>query len=1393
MTQRVLFGLLALTAAYAWSQSPNLLPNGDFSLRARDPRTALGWEPLGAQGTVIQVDRDIDFRGSPALCISATAAGEKKWHWSSRTVPGLRAGTPYTLSAYVRTEGLGDGSMAYISLNCYRGAGASNRLQTNDSPTKLSGTTDWTRIVMTIPELAKGSSEVRVHLCLYGTGTAWFTHVQVEEGSEATPFQPADADRRDVNQSDAQQAQAREWLAALPASAQRIAVLDLGPLDHLGPGRAPAAVPTLTKALATSGYQAVAIQAAQLINDHYFNSDNFELLVVPSGDVFPANAHTALTQFLQDGGLLLTMGGYAFDRPVNQGHDGRWRDQRDIPRDGLRPDQPVAIGDAGRWRPSTNRKDRPTQISHIAGPDGSDGIEIATPELSGWDTGLFRFADELPAEWSALSFWVKGGPETRRAWFELTEEDGSRWHYAVELTPEWREVVITMEQLTYWHDNPSIGRGGDGDFINPRAVQQLSFGVALDINQTGMAHRAAITGLKAGVDPRWQERLAVWPQINTRRATIRDAMWPKATQIGAFDPSFPLRDVARTALAPEAAGIFPQLTLPGAVGGWSAVAMLGLNGHGFGPNHARWLPLLECYDGAGSSRGHAAAVIRHFGGVFSGSSWAIFGVNDRDLFSADSPVLNTLLPPLLAQLLRRYFLHDTTTGYACYRHGETAEFKTTLSNYGDKDISTVVRFTLKDEAGAVLATWDQPTTVGPMASQTLTQAWPVPADAPDYIDFSAELWEDGRCLDREEGAVVIWTPAVIARGPKLAKDGLMLSIDGQARFFMGCQNYWGQHNSVTARSPRAFNRDFKQMREHHLRWSRCFLPIKSESDARVSDAIVQLAQKHGIVLYHTPNLSNTLEESTLAQQRQSAGDIGRRYRDVPGLALDICNEPSMKFAAPGFEQALGHAPKPDGHWADPQVHNTWRLVSDAQRRWAQNSRDAIKAEKPELPVSVGWGQGWSGGVASKDPLLASLDLDFTDRHYYGPPTAFAGHVKDVDLRVLGKPLIVGECGAKNHPTFKEQDPWRNGDDDESYSRRFLYLAHHAFGFGATALLSWHWRDPMEGIFPCGLIHQTGTPRPTAALYSDMARVFGLLELVDNPPDVVLLLPDYLRHTPKRGTLTEAAHNVTDALLWHGANLSLLPDSLASELPASVKLVIYPLPYVVSDETLQALTAFVQRGGVLWLSGDMSRDSANPRGDPIPARLEALCGVRPTARLTSEPMVAGPDTLPPVAAGPLAGQQFRPAMALELTTALAWFSAGDTPVVVQNRLGAGTVAFTADPLEISSLNRHAMRVIYGELLKQAGAQTTRRADTPEDLTIFRVPGRNGSAWVFWNNGQDSINAVHDDITLPVAAGYGACLIIGHNGNIIALEAHGDVRRGNKVVAKLNGHAFVVIEK
>jgi len=412
-------------------------------------------------------------------------------------------------------------------------------------------------------------------------------------------------------------------------------------------------------------------------------------------------------------------------------------------------------------------------------------------------------------------------------------------------------------------------------------------------------------------------------------------------------------------------------------------------------------------------------------------------------------------------------------------------------------------------------------------------AWPVGADAPDYVAFSAELVEDGgKVYDREEGAFVVWNESVIAKGPRLAIDGTRFTLDGRAGFWLGAQTYWGQTRPTVARSPKTFNRDFRQMRAAGLRFTRLFLPWTCEEDKRISDACVQLAQKHGIVIYHTQqNIDPMAEGEAFATQTAHFREIAMRYRDVPGFMIDVRNEPHMKLP-PSWESAK------------------------RMRRWLSSCRAAAREGRPDVLVSVGWSQGWAGGGASKDPAWCTLDLDFTDRHYYGNPARMYRDLKDLDMRALGKPLTLPECGAKCHPTFVKEDPWGMGDTDESYSTRFRSLISHAFGLGATALFVWHWRDPLEGLFPCGLVHGTGVPRPTAEVFSRMAKTLGRLELAENPPDVAILLREAPRMTNDcRAAYLEKAYAVDAALLYWGANWSKITESAIGR--CKVKLTLDP--------------------------------------------------------------------------------------------------------------------------------------------------------------------------------------------------------------------------------------------
>ena len=826
-----------------------------------------------------------------------------------------------------------------------------------------------------------------------------------------------------------------------------------------------------------------------------------------------------------------------------------------------------------------------------------------------------------------------------------------------------------------------------------------------------------------------------------------------------FDPSFPLRDVART-VAAAGQTIVTDYALESPLGGYSAVGMLGINGHGFGPNRARWIPLLECSDRFGRPRGHAGAVLHHFTGTFAGSSWAIFGVNDRDLFSARSPAIERVLLPTVGHLLRRIYLHETDTALACYRDGETVKFRTRASNFGRTPRSAEVRF-----VGASQEFLSRKIALKPGETVDVQQAWKPERYSSDYYRFAAELWEDGRCVDREENAFVAWSPALLAKGSALRKDGTRFLLNNRPQFLMGCQTYWGQNGSVTARSPAAFDRDFRQMRDYGLRWTRCFLPFTTEEDKRTSDAIVQLAQKYGIVLYHTPNLYHTADPAELAKQQQTSQEIARRYQGVPGMAVDICNEPSFSSADAALGKRFGRAGKTNGPWDDLDAAAFWRCMADAERAWAQANCSAVHAGDPARLASVGWSQGWGGGDVMKDPLLASLDLDFTDRHYYGPPAKLAPELKDLDLRGLRKPFILGECGAKDHPTFKAADPWGMGDDDDTYDARFLSLGHQALGLGAAAMSSWHWRDPMEGAFPCGIVHPTGVPRPTALLYRAMALAFGRLKPSSVTPKVYLVLSDEARMGGGRDAAIRAFHRAAELLVSCRVDFALMPDSLLDRLPKQARALLYPAPVNPSDAVLARLQTFVDAGGFLYLSGDIGYDARRrPTSDQ---QLRRLCGVERTSG----------------GASPLAPIQ------VKLAGATAVVMEQGHPLLTQYRLGKGEAWFAADLIELAGEMKSADRDRYRRFLEAAGEPGIQVLPDRDELHVFRVPGEDADALVFHNAGP-AVKATIGQFSVELAENGAGFLLVGHDGSLRALESQGMVTRGGKPIARIQGHAFVV---
>ena len=197
---------------------------------------------------------------------------------------------------------------------------------------------------------------------------------------------------------------------------------------------------------------------------------------------------------------------------------------------------------------------------------------------------------------------------------------------------------------------------------------------------------------------------------------------------------------------------------------------------------------------------------------------------------------------------------------------------------------------------------------------------------------------------------------------------------------------------------------------------------------------------------------------------------------------------------------------------------------------------------------------------------------------------------------------------------------------------------------------------------------------------------------------------------------------------HVDNLGTLnEDGLA--IPPSAKAIFYPLPFCPTDETYTKVRDWVQRGGVLYLSGDISYDEFHRRTRT--QRLEELCGVRFLAE--NYPNISVSATNP----------ADQPCLKVELAVPTAGAGAaarvlrrsGDgSPLVVENRVGRGTVIFSTDPIELHSLpaRRESDLALYRSVLAKAGIRPIGlRPDDPL-VHAFRVPMKDGGqVYVLFN--------------------------------------------------------------
>ena len=904
--------------------------------------------------------------------------------------------------------------------------------------------------------------------------------------------------------------------------------------------------------------------------------------------------------------------------------------------------------------------------------------------------------------------------------------------------------------------------------------------------------------------------------MNTRYGKPGDTLGLEPDQIGVFDPCYHLNNAAVTRAAPMQSLIPETLSFEKALEGYSACSLLGSNSPVFPEKWGRHIPLANALDSGGRLVGSVGAIARNFAGPYAKSSWAFFGVTNLDLFAKDGPMLPHL-GPIVDALVRKAYLHSLTTDMACYKDGEWVIISCKLANYGRAPISGEVSFSIYDRNGKLLQEIP-PMDASADANSTadLETEWrPLKFDS-DLYRIVAKLSVDGKMIDALETGFAAYDPKTIAAGMKLKLEGNYFR-DGDRPLLLSGTNVTGAIFFSANENPLVWERDLVRMSDCGVNILRVlhfspFLsakpsvssikPLDLNVDAlprkieRQLDALVHLCQKHKIALFLTIHdwMPVELSDKELQAQRKYAETIARRYKNVPGFMIDIQNEPHLsipteapKDESPDIARAwndflrakygsdhalraawrisppeglLGSIPRRKGTdaWDDMRTFDADAFRNVLLNRWAEANASGAKSGDPDMPVTIGFLQEYF----ALNKLLCVDKLDFANMHSYTGINVLRADLKLFDRRFQGKSLSLGEFGS-----VADHERRVSGADSGAQDfGRFLLTGHYVFGLGGSFLANWSWKDMDDVVFPWGIVYPCGGPKKQIAkAYRNQSLLFRRVKPVYEPEEVFLVVPAHQMLGGQSAKCVQALYEMVQALLSEHVDFGTIDDAHLDQLPPTARVLVYPIPFAIPDEAYPRLRAFVERGGILCVTGDVSYDRLRRRTHL--ERLEDLCGVR-LAR----------ETYPGV------GWDRTDSPCIEVERLRAHLENG----IWVNDLGAGKVCYSPSPS-----GKAGETMVFSAALDSLGK---RAFEGPPSVHGFRIHEADGSCtYVVVNSGDSPETMVirpmrGDEISLPLEGNGVGLARLDAFGKLLAVECQGPFTLADGRVIGMTGHFALI---
>lgn len=1328
-----------------------------------------------------------------------------------------RAGAKYTLSGWVRTEGVQPqepSAGAYFTAAQFEFQGRPTQFTVDGSQMQetrygsLTGTNGWRRFSQTFTCLPT-TTWFEVAVGIYrAEGKAWFDDLTFVEGDAA-----ADLDDTVTPEQAAQWAH-EDLLAGIGSGKPRAAILR----DEL-PVRGKASDPEELARLLDGDYETEFLSAVDLANAERFNRRSFDLLVLPYGESFPADAQPALESFLGSGGNFLSTGGYAFNSPLVQSN-GKWEfaDQvvmrsegKQLVREGDFSGLLETVKSAG-WRVSNAQF---CAIDHAGDGKFPAAARVRVP-ADNWSRDA-SWTFDVPAEGDGRQFFFS-------AWVRCESIDASQGGYG----------FIGVEELdangypAYAAKLEFARFEGDEEW---REVRQL-FYLTPDTRRLRIRfglHQATGTlwATQVRLDDRGQQI-----RINTALGFPEDSLNVKPTQIGVFDADYRLKRVAWIEAA-QGQNVAPAAgRMTGDYAGYAASGVLGMN-------NARWIPLLQACDRLGRKRGAAGALMHLYNGPYSGSSWVFFGVDNADLFAPGNTLARQTLQAAGRALIRKCYLHECETDLACYRDGEPVRMRVQISNFGRERRQVTVGSTVQAVGGARRFEKQTTVTLAPGETRAVLVEWRPKAFDEAQYRIETELREGEAVLDRMETGFNVWRESVLRDGLPFEFRDNYFHVDGRSLFLQGTDDYL--HTFVDRdENPLTWQADADGCRDSCIDVYENLMGLRGPGQNptrawwRWIDAMLLNVQRAGGVFF--PGMlifSNTaVSNRDLEDQKRYCRAFAERYRDAAGimyylngdLELHDPNLPDLQALYRQFlrnkygsDEALRKAwtvspPKEPidqlkvrsgtDDWRDLRTLDAFEFKVMLVRRWLDTLHDAIRTVDQKHPVTAEFYQMAAGGI---DLVSALGKLELANFGYFAKRDEdfdrFPQTLKFLDLSLRGRGINVGEFGVKTHPAWNATGYYIEARSEAYEQDYFLDVGHYAFGLGASKIQNWCWKYPADLPFEWGINYPCDmTPRDVRFYYRNNGLMFRRFRPKYEIPEVLVLIPGAHRKGGQGAQVREGVLNGIRLLLDARVRIATLDDEFMESFPDAAKAVFYPLAYCPDDHVIERLKQYVQRGGVLYLSGDVSYDPLRQRTRT--ARLRELCGVEFAGenypnidyRKGSRQQVraANGSGWPEWSGAP--GIRIRPVGARVLSV-----TEEGAPVVTEYQLGKGRVIFSSDPVELHApaLTSPDGHQVYTALLRQMDVQAEQVEPSGARLHLLRTATETGDSvrvLVNYDPGQEirdvRLPSASGAISLTLPARRPGVAVTDAAGRVIAAESAADVRQGQKLLFGTNLHAMAI---